>query len=128
MFSASNNIVNFVKFVYAGLPQKTRQVKCGKMSVTLVHIRVKPDKIEEFIAATLRNQTASRREEGNLRFDFLQSKENPQFFLLYEVYRDDAAAKSHKETAHYQEWKDKVASMMAEPRRGEQFQALGGIT
>lgn len=97
------------------------------MSVTLVHIWVKPELVEEFIAATLKNQSASRGEEGNVRFDFLRSKEQPNYFLLYEVYRDEAAAKAHKETAHYREWRDAVAPMMAQPRRGEPFEALGGM-
>jgi len=34
------------------------------------------------------------------------------------VYRDEAATGLHKETVHYQKWRDTVAPMMAVPRQG----------
>ena len=37
---------------------------------------------------------------------------------------DEAAAKAHKDTAHYLAWRDAVADMMAEPRRGEPLNGL----
>ncbi len=42
------------------------------MHVTLVHVQVKPERVEEFIAATRRNHAGSIAEPGNLRFDVLQ--------------------------------------------------------
>lgn len=89
------------------------------MHVTLVHVRVKPEAIDAFIAATRANHEASIQEPGNRRFDVLQAPDDPARFILYEAYAtaDDAAA--HKETAHYLAWRDAVAGMMAEPRRGE---------
>ncbi len=89
------------------------------MQVTLVHVRVKPACIETFIAATRANHEASIGEPGNRRFDVLQAPDDPARFILYEAYdsADDAAA--HKGTPHYLAWRDAVAEMMAEPRRGE---------
>ncbi len=89
------------------------------MHITLVHVRVKPEAIDAFIAATRANHEASIQEPGNRRFDVLQAPDDPARFILYEAYAtaDDAAA--HKETAHYLAWRDAVAGMMAEPRRGE---------
>ena len=37
-------------------------------------------------------------------------------FVLVEVYRTPDDPARHKETAHYQAWRDTVAEMMAEPR------------
>ena len=88
------------------------------MIVSIVSIRVKPEYRDEFIAATIRNHEHSLLEEGNLRFDFLQSKEDPNNFSLYEAYESEEDAAAHKETAHYREWKEKVAHMMAEARTG----------
>jgi quinol monooxygenase YgiN len=48
----------------------------------------------------------------------LQSKDDPAFFTLIEVYRDMDAPAKHKETAHYQAWRETVADMMAQPRQG----------
>ncbi len=95
------------------------------ISATLVHIHVSPESLTDFIAATTENRTASLKEPGNLRFDFLQDKENPCYFLLYEVYENEAGAKAHKETPHYLAWRERVAEMMASPRKGEQLTALG---
>lgn len=94
------------------------------MHVTLVHVRVKPEAVDAFIAATLANHEASIEEAGNRRFDVLQAPDDPTRFILYEAYlsADDAAA--HKATAHYLAWRDAVADLMAEPRRGEPMNGL----
>ena len=87
----------------------------------LVHVHVKPDVIEAFKAATLASALGSRRERGVLRFDMLQERADPTRFTLVEIYRDEAAAAAHKDTAHYLTWRDSVADMMAEPRRGVKY-------
>ena len=94
------------------------------MHITLVHVRVKSEAIDAFIAATRANHEASIQEAGNRRFDVLQSPDDPARFILYEAYAsaDDAAA--HKVTAHYLAWRDAVAELMAEPRRGETMNGL----
>lgn len=94
------------------------------MHVTLVHIRVKPECIEAFTEACRLNHEGSTLEPGNRRFDVLQDPAEPGRFLLYEAYVDQASAKAHKETAHYAAWRDAVAGMMAEPRRGEPLVGL----
>ncbi len=94
------------------------------MFVTLVHVRVKPAHVDDFITATRRNHEASVQEAGNRRFDVLQSGDDATRFVLYEAYAnaDDAAA--HKRTPHYLEWRDTVTSWMAEPRRGVNYSGL----
>ncbi len=94
------------------------------MYVTLVHIHVKPENLERFVEATTANHEGSVREPGNLRFDVLQSVEDPTRFILYEAYRDEAAAKEHKETPHYAAWRDAVAGWMVEPRQGVRYDGL----
>ncbi len=88
------------------------------MHVTLVHVHVKPDCVPAFIEATRANHEASVREPGNRRFDILQNPEDPARFVLYEAYASAQDAAAHKETAHYLAWREAVADMMAEPRRG----------
>jgi len=43
------------------------------MHVTIVHIRVKPEHVDAFVAATKLNHEASVKEPGNRRFDILLS-------------------------------------------------------
>jgi quinol monooxygenase YgiN len=88
------------------------------MHIVLVHVHVNPKHIDAFRSATLLNAQNSVLEEGVARFDVLQSKDDPAFFTLIEVYRDMDAPAKHKETAHYQAWRETVADMMAQPRQG----------
>jgi len=91
------------------------------MLIVLVHVKVLPERIDEFKAATAANAAASRKEPGIARFDVLQQADDPARFVLNEVYRTPEAAAAHKETAHYKIWRDAVASMMAEPRAGIKY-------
>ncbi len=94
------------------------------MHVTLVHVRVLPDRVDEFARATRANHESSIREPGNVRFDVLQAPDDPTRFILYEAFADAHAAAAHKETDHYRAWREAVAPMMAEPRRGEPYVGL----
>ena len=86
------------------------------MVATLVFVDVVPGCADAFAEITRYNHENSRKEEGNVRFDVLHDKKEPNHFVLYEVYRDDAAAAAHKETEHYKKWRETVAPMMATPR------------
>ena len=88
------------------------------MIVTTVTVWVKPKHVEDFILATIANHEQSVKEPGNLRFDVLQSHDDPCRFLLYEGYESQEAAASHKETGHYLRWRDTVTDWMARPREG----------
>lgn len=88
------------------------------MHVTLVHVKVKPEHIDDFIEAIHDNHRNSVQEPGNLRFDVLQDPSDPSHFLLYEAYASAEHATAHKDTAHYLSWRERVADWMAEPRQG----------
>ena len=94
------------------------------MFVTIVYVHVKRDHVADFIESIRANHEGSVREPGNLRFDILQSVEDPTRFIAYEAYVDEASAKAHKETPHYLAWRDQVADWMAEPRRGVRYEGL----
>ncbi len=94
------------------------------MLVVLVHVHVKPESVDEFIAAALENARNSVHEAGVARFDVVQQDDDPTRFVLIEVYRTAEDAARHKETAHYAVWRDAVAPMMAEPRTGIKYTNL----
>jgi quinol monooxygenase YgiN len=94
------------------------------MYVALVHVHVVPDGLEAFAAASRRNAEHSRLEPGVARFDVLRQQDDPTRFVLVEVYRSPDAAAAHKQTAHYAAWRDAVAPLMAEPRRGVLFDVV----
>ena len=94
------------------------------MHVTIVHVTVKPEYIDEFIAASTANHESSIKEPGNRRFDVLQSRDDPAKFVLYEAYDSEDDAKAHKDTSHYATWRETVEHMMAEPRQGVPYIGL----
>jgi autoinducer 2-degrading protein len=94
------------------------------MIIVQVHVQVKPEKVPAFIEATIENARCSIQEPGVARFDVIQQTDDPNRFILVEVYRTPDDPGKHKETAHYQKWRDMVADMMAVPRQGIKYQNL----
>ena len=94
------------------------------MQVTIVHVTVKMDHVDDFIEASRLNHEASVKEAGNRRFDVLQSADDPARFVLYEAYESAAEAAKHKEAAHYMKWRETVADWMAQPRQGVAYKGL----
>jgi (4S)-4-hydroxy-5-phosphonooxypentane-2,3-dione isomerase len=91
------------------------------MLIVHVQVRVKPDAVDAFKAATVENARQSVREPGIARFDVVQQEDDPTRFVLVEAYRTADGAAAHKETAHYQTWRDAVAPMMAEARSSVKY-------
>ena len=94
------------------------------MIVVHVHVRVLPERVEEFLAATLANAQASVQEPGVLRFDVVQDQVDPTHVVLVEVYRDEYAPAAHKQTLHYAVWRDTVADLIAAPRESTTFSVV----
>ena len=88
------------------------------MYVAAVTVFVKPDHVQAFVEATLDNARNTRREPGNIRFDVLRAEDDPNRFLLYEVYKAKDDFTRHQQTEHYLRWKTTVADWMAQPRQG----------
>jgi quinol monooxygenase YgiN len=91
------------------------------MLIVIVNVHVRTESVGAFEAATLANARASLLEPGIARFDVIQRHDDPTRFVLVEVYRSDEAPAAHKETAHYQLWRDTVAPLMASPRESQRY-------
>ena len=87
-----------------------------------VMIHVNEADVDAFRQASLENARQSREEPGIAQFDLVQQRDDPTRFVLIEVYRDTEAPLRHKETLHYQKWRDTVAPMMASPRTSISYQ------
>ena len=94
------------------------------MHVTIVQVQIRPEHLDDFIAAARRNHLGSVQEPGNRRFDVLQLAEDATRFVLYEAYATAEDAAAHKLTAHYQQWRDAVTPWMAAPRVGVHYRGL----
>ncbi len=91
------------------------------MLVVHVHVHVKADCVEMFKQASIENARNSIQEPGIARFDVIQQADDPTRFVLVEVYRTPEDPAKHKETAHYNTWREAVADMMAEPRSSTKY-------
>ena len=88
------------------------------MIVTIVYVHVKKEHLADFIQATEINHRESVKESGNLRFDILHEVDDPGKFTLYEAYVSEEAVIAHKQTTHYNAWRETVEPWMAGPRKG----------
>ncbi len=87
------------------------------MYILHVHVHVKAEQLEIFKAATAENaRESTRNEPGCARFDVMQQADDPTRFVLVEVYRSSEAAAKHKETGHYNHWREVAEPLLAEPR------------
>jgi (4S)-4-hydroxy-5-phosphonooxypentane-2,3-dione isomerase len=86
------------------------------MHILHVRLKITPERIPDFISATIENAKSSLREPGCVRFEIIQDASDASHFELLEVYRDDASHAAHRDTPHYKAWIDRATGMMAEPR------------
>ena len=86
------------------------------MFVVHIYIQVKPEYIEEFKQICTENAQNSVKEPGIKRFDCLQQSDYPTKFVLVEAYLDETGVAQHKQTAHYNKWRELAEPMLAEPR------------
>jgi len=94
------------------------------MFATIARIHVKPGHEEDFIRAVRENREHSIAEPGNVRFDILQSSGDPTRFVTYMAWHDEHGLDAHRRTAHYAEFRDRVAPWMVEPRATDAYVGL----
>lgn len=71
----------------------------------------KPGKAAE-LETLMRGMVAPcRAEPGNLCWDIWQDRDNPERFVLDELYKDDAAVQAHRATPHFLAYAAKVGEL-----------------
>ena len=83
------------------------------MFVNAVDLDIVPAEREKFLAAITENGMAAVTEPGCRRFDILNLKSDPNHFLLYEVYDNEAAFQAHRATDHFKKYAATTANMVA---------------
>jgi len=93
------------------------------MFTVVVELTVKPGLIEEFLEGVHTNARASLRDEpGCLRFDVHRSVEEPNRFLLYEIYVDQRAFYgAHRAAPHYDDWRQVAARCVVDGEHANTF-------
>ncbi len=94
------------------------------MFVQLVHIRVRPGRIADFLEVFRVNFDGTRAEPGNHRFDVLQDVEDDHHFVIYEAFDSAAAVDAHRLTAHYAETVKGLAEITLGGREKDYFRLV----
>ena len=81
--------------------------------VRLAELEIDPAQFESFKAAIKEGiDAAVRLEPGVLVLYAVSEKENPNLVRVFEVYTDEAAYKTHLETAHFKKFRDTTNQMV----------------
>ncbi len=71
------------------------------MLANIAIYRIKPEHLETFKRRMrVHAETSLRNEPGCVRFDVNQGRDDPTQFLMYEVFRDQAAWEAHGSSPH----------------------------
>ena len=86
------------------------------MYVLVVSAKVKPEQRGRFLEAIEDNAVRSVGDEpGCLRFDVVRDNDDPDHYLFYEVYRDEEAFQTHRDTGHFARWREAADVCLSEP-------------
>jgi quinol monooxygenase YgiN len=97
------------------------------MVVLVAKYTVKAGQGDQVEAALRRMTPIVRTEEPGCTFyQANRSPDNPDHFLLFEQYRDDAALAAHRETAHYKEIIEGTIAPMLEQRERALYTPIAG--
>jgi quinol monooxygenase YgiN len=84
-----------------------------------------PSLVEEFT-------TATRAEPGNISFDWYRSAEDPNLWILIEIFRDRESGDAHVESAHFKAASEMMPRLLAAAPEiinvevpGESWSAMG---
>jgi quinol monooxygenase YgiN len=84
--------------------------------VLFVTVHIKPEHRSEFLEAAVTNATRSAADEpGCLRFDVIRDRDDPDCLYYYEVYGDDAALATHRQTPHFKAYAEQIQPWLASP-------------
>ena len=97
------------------------------MIVLVAHYYGKPGQGDEIEAALKRMAPrVAESEPGCKLYQACRSQENPDRFLLYELYVDEAALLNHRETPHFQQIIEGTIMPLLEKRERELYTLVVG--
>lgn len=85
----------------------------NKTVSVLARITARPDKIKELASLLLRLVEETRKENGCISYQLLQSRSDPGDFVCVEEWASDSAIDNHLTSAHVQDAFSKAAPLLA---------------
>ena len=77
------------------------------MIALFVSFWIRPDTRDRFVAGIEEQaRTSLAEEDGCVHFDVCVDVDDPDHFLLYEIYADEEAFAAHRQTPHFERWSE----------------------
>ena len=103
----------FVTIAMPSTQNSPAEAQSSPTYVNVVELDIVPAEREKYIEAIKENGASSVKEPGCRQFDIVVLPSDPNHFLLYEVYDNEAAYKAHRETDHFKKYAATTANMVA---------------
>ena len=82
-----------------------------------IFVKVKPDKLDEFMQVAMLDAHESVKEAGNLRFEVYHREESAAELVVFEIYSSEDALEEHRQTEHIKAWRSAVSAYAEEYTR-----------
>ena len=106
------NAAPYDERVHSGMAVGARDAIRPGAVVVVTHVDV-PGNMKDAVVPLLRELSeASRKENGNQRFEVLQQGNRPHHFTVVELWADQKAYEAHMGAAHTRQFRDKIGPMV----------------
>jgi len=83
------------------------------MIILHVHFQILPEKEEAFLLQMQPLMAASRKEEGNHRYELMKSLEQDFAYTMIEVWEGEEAIQAHNDSEHFKLFVENVPAYLA---------------
>jgi autoinducer 2-degrading protein len=94
-------------------PSQRAIAQSASLYINAVDLDIVPGEIDKFLAALKENGAASVKEPGCREFNIHVLANNPNHVFIYEIYDNEAALQSHRQTEHFKKYAAITANMVA---------------
>jgi quinol monooxygenase YgiN len=90
------------------------------------HLRIKEGCVDRFLHAVAAVVPGSAKEEGLMRFEYHQNRNDPTHFTFIDIFRDEAGFQAHLRTEHQRQFQQAIQELLAVPIDGGLY-SIGSI-
>ena len=95
-------------------PSRDAAAQAGGVYINAVDLVVIPSEMPKFLEAIKENGANAVKESGCREFNITVMANNPNHVFLYEVYDNEAALNTHRQTEHFKKYQAATANMIAD--------------
>jgi quinol monooxygenase YgiN len=111
--NAKQFLIIFASVLMSSLSGLTHAEETQRVFVRIAELAIDPAQLEGFKAAAKEvGETSVRAEPGCLVLYAVSEKENPGRVIVFEIYRDEDAYKTHVQTPHFKKFRETTDNMI----------------